>query len=84
MQLSLQYAAYGENAISGDLPDDAVMVFFVAKKKEPKYPRVHHDEEFAEEWRPTVRKEVDGLKERRRIWHITWEQAIAEGYRQLP
>ena len=77
-QLSLLYAAYGKNAISGFLPDDVVKVFFTARKKKPKYPRVHYDEEFADKCRPPVREEVDGLKDGKILYPITEEQRITE------
>ena len=71
IQLSLLYAAYGENALSGSLPDDVINIFFSAKKSEPKYPKCLRDEEFAAEWEPAVRKEVDDLKAGKRLWRLT-------------
>ena len=78
------YAAYGEHAISGSLPDDAVSVFFTAKPKAPKYPRVHRDQDFAEEWEPSVRSEVDNLLAGKRLWRLIEIEAEEEGYRELP
>ena len=56
----------------------------MAKPKAPKYPRVHRDEEFAVEWEPPVRAEVDNLMAVNRLWRLTKIQAEEEDYKELP
>ena len=75
------YATYGLSAhIDTTLPS----TFIVVKEKPPKYPKVHKDKDFANEWEPVVREEVDGLINGGKLKSLTWNDFDKHGFRLIP
>ena len=81
---SLMYAVYGASALLDPYTSTNNFTFFTAKPKPPKYPKVRRDPTLREEWRPTVRKEVDGLINKEKLIPLSEEEFIERNFKLLP